>query len=665
MVYRADIDGLRAIAVLAVVFYHAGVVGFSGGFVGVDIFFVISGFLITTIINRELVEGRFSIVKFYESRARRILPALFAVMVGGLIAGWFLLNPADYEHMGESVISALLFVSNFWFWQNSGGYFDGATDYLPMLHTWSLAVEEQFYIFFPLLLIFLFRVRRNAVLPIILMIVVAFFALSVWATSKMPSASFYLLPTRIWELGAGALLALGVMPAIASKVIRETLGLFGLALVLVPIFIYDGNTLFPGLAAIPLVLGVMLLIWAGTKGPVLASRLLALRPLVFIGLLSYSLYLWHWPIMAFLRGWLFEEKLEVHWQFVTIITSLLMAWVSWKFVERPFRIRQDKGGITNRKIFIGAGIGMMLLGVSASALVLSDGASKQRFDEKILATLKRQNVREPSESYCSGARLIENLCVFGNTDPVRPPDWILWGDSHAEVALPALALVAEQQGKKLLYASQSSCVAALNGVWRSHLEDRKNIRCERFNRSVEEFIVKNSSINRVFLAGRWPTYVEGFLESEGGKVIHLFAPEKSVFEQTVFEGSNQSILHKSLGRLIEKVKLDGREVFILGTAPEVTWNVAKQLEASLLFGTPVPDSPTIEDVQKRQLSTKDVMISVSSLTGARYIPVVEELCQPTCKVRDGFISYYRDDDHLNLTGSLKLLTPVFEKALSQ
>ncbi|WP_300534778.1 acyltransferase, partial [uncultured Mameliella sp.] len=182
MNYRPDIDGLRTIAVLPVVLYHAGVSGFTGGFVGVDIFFVISGFLITTIIHGEIAEGRFSVIRFYERRARRILPALFAVILVSLVVGWFLLTPADYDHMGRSILSALLFVSNMWFWQNSGGYFDGATDYLPMLHTWSLAVEEQFYIFFPLLLMLLHRIGRRLVLPAIVVLVMGSLVLAIWAT---------------------------------------------------------------------------------------------------------------------------------------------------------------------------------------------------------------------------------------------------------------------------------------------------------------------------------------------------------------------------------------------------------------------------------------------------------------------------------------------------
>jgi len=255
MNYRPDIDGLRAVAVLPVVFYHAGVAGFTGGFVGVDIFFVISGFLITSIIAPEVKEGRFSILRFYERRARRILPALFAVILASLVAGWFILVPADYDKMGQSIVSALLFVSNMWFWRNSGDYFGGATDYLPMLHTWSLAVEEQFYIFFPLLLMALHRIGRRLLLPAILVLVLGSLVLAAWATHRMPSASFYLLPTRIWELGVGSLLALGLVRAEAPRALREAAGGLGLVAVLAPVFLYDSQTPFPGLAALPPVLG--------------------------------------------------------------------------------------------------------------------------------------------------------------------------------------------------------------------------------------------------------------------------------------------------------------------------------------------------------------------------------------------------------------------------
>ncbi|MEL6764342.1 MAG: acyltransferase [Cyanobacteria bacterium J06607_6] len=421
MHYRPDIDGLRTIAVLPVVLYHAGVAGFTGGFVGVDIFFVISGFLITTIIYQELEEGRFSLVRFYERRARRILPALFAVIFASLVAGWFLLVPADYDHMGRSAVSALAFVSNIWFWRNSGGYFGGATDYLPLLHTWSLAVEEQFYILFPLLLMALHRFARSLLLPAILVLVAGSLILAAWATPRMPSASFYLLPTRIWELGVGSLLALGLVRTEAPRALREVAGGLGLLAVLVPVFLYDSRMVFPGMAALPPVMGAALLIWAGTAGPVMASRLLSLRPMAWIGLISYSLYLWHWPIMAFVRNRLFTVELEPTWQVATILASFLAGWASWCFVERPFRIPLSLGGLTRARIFALSGAGMAGLGVLAGAIVFTGGMANERFSKAQLAALPQEPLRNVYRARCFGARQADRFCTFGNEDPDAAP----------------------------------------------------------------------------------------------------------------------------------------------------------------------------------------------------------------------------------------------------
>ena len=266
MKYRSDIDGLRAVAVLPVVFYHAGVPGFSGGFVGVDVFFVISGYLITQIIFDEMRKGQFSILSFYERRARRILPALFVVLTICLAAGWFLLFPDDYDQMARSAVSALLFSSNIWFWQNSGGYFGGTTDYLPLLHTWSLAVEEQFYIIFPLFLMALVRLGRRATSKFTLVLVIVSLSLAIWASPRMPSASFYILYTRIWELGVGSLLALHVGSIMPTRWVREILAAVGLLAILVPVTLYNSATLFPGVGALPPVFGAAALIWAGSAG---------------------------------------------------------------------------------------------------------------------------------------------------------------------------------------------------------------------------------------------------------------------------------------------------------------------------------------------------------------------------------------------------------------
>ncbi|WP_420587368.1 acyltransferase family protein [Ruegeria sp.] len=299
--YRPDIDGLRAVAVVPVVLHHAGFAGVPGGFVGVDIFFVISGFLITTILAREIRDGQFSILSFYERRARRILPALFVVLAACLAVGWFLLLPNQYGNLAVSVGATLLFASNIWFWMDAGDYFGHGIEFAPLLHTWSLAVEEQFYLFFPLLLWALSRASMRVWIRVIVLISLVSLALSMYATTAHPVANFYLTPTRIWELGIGALLAVGAFPALRRPAAVEAVALIGAVLIIGSILLISDHTPFPGITAIPPCLGAAFLIWAGMYGRSMIARFLTLRPVVWIGLISYSLNLWHWPVLVAAR----------------------------------------------------------------------------------------------------------------------------------------------------------------------------------------------------------------------------------------------------------------------------------------------------------------------------------------------------------------------------
>ena len=286
--YRADIDGLRAIAVLSVVAYHVGLPPFSGGFVGVDIFFVISGYLIGGIVEREMRAGIFSFAGFYARRARRLLPALAGVLLFSYGAAALLLAPSETIDYAKSAIATIFAASNILFWKG-GGYFSPAAELNPLLMTWSLGVEEQFYIFFPIVLALLLRLRGQRVFVGLAVLSAASLALSVWAVRHAPTGAFYLLPARAWELGAGILLVL--KPPRVGPALADGLGIAGLALLLVPIFGYDAHTSFPGLTAVPPVLGTVLLI------AVPQSRInrfvLSAPPLVLLGLISYSWYLWH------------------------------------------------------------------------------------------------------------------------------------------------------------------------------------------------------------------------------------------------------------------------------------------------------------------------------------------------------------------------------------
>lgn len=339
MDYRREIDGLRALAVVPVILFHAGVGSFSGGFVGVDMFFVISGYLITTILLAELTLGKFSIVNFYERRARRILPALFLTTLVGLPLAWFTLLPFEIRDYAQSLVAVSVFASNILFWQKSG-YFDSAAEFKPLLHTWSLAVEEQYYVLFPLLLMVLWPLGRRAIVAVLAVAFVASLAAAQWAAHAAPTAAFYLLPTRGWELllGAFAALYLGhADPARFDRRLCEVAGWSGLGLIAYAIFAFDKTTPFPGLyALLPTVGTVLIIVYARADNAV--GQWIGNRYCVGIGLISYSAYLWHQPLFAFARH---ATVAAPGGPLLLLLAALalVLAYLSWRYVEAPWRQR--------------------------------------------------------------------------------------------------------------------------------------------------------------------------------------------------------------------------------------------------------------------------------------------------------------------------------------
>ncbi len=343
MNHRRDIDGLRALAVLPVILYHAGVEFFSGGFVGVDVFFVISGFLITGIIKSEVDAGRFSVINFYERRARRILPAFFMIVAVTAGVGWFTMLPEDYQGFAASAIASALFVSNMFFWAQADNYFDAPAETKPLLHTWSLAVEEQFYLIFPVailvIMFFISRYRRKDAMLVLIIAAATLlsFAVAVWATSHKPVAAFYWLPSRAWELMLGSLLALGAVKPARRQWHAEAAAFIGVAFIVAAIFGYSRTTPFPGLSALLPTLGAAGILYAGLDGrATVAGRGLSLLPFHFVGLISYSLYLWHWPLIVFNKIYFGEETSPAVVAGV-ILASFVLATLSWRYVEGPFR----------------------------------------------------------------------------------------------------------------------------------------------------------------------------------------------------------------------------------------------------------------------------------------------------------------------------------------
>lgn len=353
MNYRQEIDGLRALAVLPVILFHAGFETFSGGFVGVDVFFVISGYLITTIILAELEQGKFSIVNFYERRARRILPALFLVMLVCIPFAWVLLTPADLNSFAKSLVAVPLFFSNIFFWKD-GGYFETAAELKPLLHTWSLAVEEQYYLLFPLFLMLFWRLGKRWILVTLGLVFIACLAVAQWVADAKPDAAFYLLPTRGWELLMGAISAFSLSKANGKefgKAVAEVGGWLGLALILYAVFSYSKATPFPGFYALVPTLGAVFIILFATQNTSV-GKFVGNKAFVGVGLISYSAYLWHQPVLAFARHWL--KELDSILIILLVIFVQTIAYFSWKFIELPFRA---KGRFNREFVFLASFVG--------------------------------------------------------------------------------------------------------------------------------------------------------------------------------------------------------------------------------------------------------------------------------------------------------------------
>lgn len=339
MKYRPEIDGLRALSVIPVILFHSGFELFSGGFIGVDVFFVISGYLITTIIIEDLEQNRFSVVDFYKRRARRILPSLFVVLLFCSLFAWMVMPDAALQKFGSALIGVSFFLSNVVFVRQQG-YFDEAAEFNPLLHTWSLAVEEQYYLVFPIFLILTWRFGKNNVFWMIVVMAGVSFLLSEWGWRNKPIANFYLAPTRAWELFAGSMAAFIVHRHGAFK--NNLLALLGLATIILSILIYDETTPFPSAYALAPVLGAVLLILYAHKETFVA-KFLSTRELVGIGLISYSAYLWHQPLFAFSRIYQKKIFLGITFSLILVLLTFLLAYISWRFIETPFRKSKSHG----------------------------------------------------------------------------------------------------------------------------------------------------------------------------------------------------------------------------------------------------------------------------------------------------------------------------------
>lgn len=436
MKYRPEIDGLRAIAVIIVILFHAGFESFSGGFVGVDVFFVISGYLITTIILTEMGKGHFSLVNFYERRMRRILPPLFLVMAASLIYAWFWLLPVDMKDFAQSLIAVSTFSSNILFWQTSG-YWETASDLKPLLHTWSLAVEEQYYLLFPLFLMLMWRFRKRWIFVSFMAIAAVSLAIAQWGAYNKPGASFYLLPTRVWELAIGAGIAFlflyklkDIQYLLSNKILSDVLAILGLVMIGYSVLFFDDNTPFPSLYALIPTLGTGLIVFFSSS-QILTGRLLGAKPLAAVGLISYSAYLWHQPLFAFTR---FRSMIDPIGFDLSpqILLTFALSYLSWRHVEVHFRDRTKVDrksiflfGIVSSLAFIAIGqVGVRTEGFESR--ITEEQKHLMAFDDYDFNKIYRRGTCQLTPEQ-TGTDFSET-CFPSITDSNTI---LIWGDSHA------------------------------------------------------------------------------------------------------------------------------------------------------------------------------------------------------------------------------------------
>jgi peptidoglycan/LPS O-acetylase OafA/YrhL len=431
MNYRREIDGLRALAVIPVILFHAGFQTFSGGFSGVDVFFVISGYLITSIILTEQQAGTFTLLNFYERRARRILPALFVVLLACLPFAWFGLYRNDLDQFSASLVSVTTFISNFYFWRSSS-YFDTASELKPLLHTWSLAVEEQYYLLFPVFLMLVRKAGTRWIVSLLAAVAISSLCLAQWASSNTPSLNFYLLPTRFWELLTGGFIAYYFCwrpQAEHGKAVSQFGSALGLALIVYSMLAFDIRTPFPSFYTLAPTLGASLIILFATH-ETLVGKVLGSKWAVGMGLVSYSAYLWHHPLFAFVRYENVDEP--PHWLMAILsVIAIALAYFSWKYIETPFR----KKRFSRRTIFISSLAGLLFFAFSGYALPRLKTTYPLTVEEqKIYAYMSYDFAGETRRNICfldsatQGPSSFPDEC---NKIDTKMPTLLLWGDSHA------------------------------------------------------------------------------------------------------------------------------------------------------------------------------------------------------------------------------------------
>ncbi len=642
--FRYDINGLRAYAVILVVLFHFGILGFSGGFIGVDIFFVISGFLMTKIIVSGIEKNSFNILKFYLSRAHRIIPALAVLCLFITLIGWFTLTPQELKEYSKHVISSLSFISNIQYFREAG-YFDAASHEKLLLHTWSLSVEWQFYIILPLLLVLFNKIFKSAntlkILYLILFLISL--TLSVIISKSNSSAAFYLLPTRAWEMMAGGLIFILFQNLTLNNLATKIIELTGFILIAISLIIFTGSTLWPSYNAFLPALGTFLILLANNNNSIFTNNKIC----QFLGNSSYSIYLWHWPIVFYLSY--FGKENNIIYITFSIALSIILGYISYKIIEIPSR-----KWLSQKKINSGYLITFTYLFISISFfsfLYLKDGLIK-RFSQNIQIMIEKGNEKNPLFSKCqisSGVNVPE--CKYGNGDIKL----IVIGDSHAEAMIPAIQK-ALPPDSALIDWTYSGCPT---------VENIKKINNPDFKcgEVVSKFLQKTSQFpdTPILIVNRINVLFHGAKDGDSDMLHPIryidrpFKAYNAEYEKTMKEAYINTLCKFS----------KNNEVYVTRPTPEFPVNVPKVLVHREIIKSSTPLTITREAHLKRSRLAWEAQDEAAEKCGIKILDITNFFCdQKNCYSEKKGIPLYFDDDHLNIYGASQL-TPLFKEVFKQ
>lgn len=656
--YRPDIDGLRAVAVLAVVVYHAFPELLPGGFVGVDVFFVISGFLISSIIFRGLSLGTFSFTEFYAHRVKRIFPALSVVLIAVLVFGYGSLLAEEMDLLGRHVTYSGLFAENFRLY-GEAGYFDVAGQRKPLLHLWSLGVEEQFYIVYPLVLYLCWRIGIKLILPVVAIAILSF-ALNVAWLGTDPSAAFYLPQARFWELMAGGMLAWrislgnrerhaeGEQDSAGRK--KAATAIIGMIVIVVSLLLLDEAAAFPGWWAVLPVAGAALTIAAGPSAWI-NSQILATRPMVFVGVISYPLYLWHWPLLSFARI-ITSGTPSYPVRIALVLLAFLLAWLTYRWVERPIRF--------GRKTWVKtAALCVTLLCIVAfgSYVRLMQGMPERiadkRLDQQLAWPVDKSGIMEclRAHPWAKGG-----YCQFTYRGQ---PDVVVIGDSHASHLFLGLDEALKQKGGHALLLGKPGCLPFLDTD--SH-SSKLALECMRTVNAGLKMAAAEPSVHTVILAGRWPVYFHGVGFGDEGQNQGLHLEAASLPPGT----SNAELFERGLQRTLEYLLEHGKKVVFVMSVPELGFDPRGcfDIETPLVtrHANPVPCAVSRSEYDNRVIGYRTAVDAVlARFPAVSVFDPQPQLCDAnSCRAMQAGTLLYLDDDHLSVAGSRLLGRSVVE-----